>query len=48
MAHDKLELGTFQLPAGTNRLTVELTGINEQAVKKYMFGLDYLELIPVQ
>ncbi len=48
VTHDKLELGTFQLPAGTNRLTVELTGINEQAVKKYMFGLDYLELIPTQ
>jgi hypothetical protein len=48
VAHDKLELGTIQLPAGTNRLTVELTGINEQAVKKYMFGLDYLELVPVQ
>jgi hypothetical protein len=45
--HDKLELGTIKLPAGTNRLTVELVGINEQAVKKYMFGLDYLELFPV-
>lgn len=43
---DKVSLGTFDLPKGTNRLTVTITGANENAVKAYMFGLDYLQLEP--
>jgi hypothetical protein len=46
VAHDKLVLGTFDLPKGANRLAVEIVGAHEKAVKKYMFGLDYLLLIP--
>ncbi len=46
VANDKLSLGTLELPKGTNRLTVTITGANEKAVKKYMFGLDYLLLVP--
>ncbi len=46
VAHDKLSLGTITLPQGTNRLTVTIVGANEAAVKKYMFGLDYLQLVP--
>ncbi len=43
---DKLSLGTASLKAGTNRLTVTIKGANEKAVKRYMFGLDYLLLVP--
>jgi hypothetical protein len=35
------------LTAGDNKLTVEITGANEKAVKAYMFGLDYLRIEPV-
>ncbi len=41
------DLGVFDLPAGQNRLGVEVVGSNAQAVKRYMFGLDYLRLEPV-
>ena len=43
---DKLVLGTFDLSAGANRLTIEIVGANDKAVKKHMFGLDYLQLLP--
>ena len=36
--------GERQLTAGEHRLTVEITGANPEAVKSYMFGLDYLWL----
>jgi len=39
-----LELGTFELKAGANRLTAEIVGANEKAIKSYMFGLDYILL----
>ncbi len=35
-------LGTHELTAGEHKLTVEIVGANEKAVKGYMFGLDYL------
>jgi len=44
--HDKLELGTLDLKQGTNRLVVKIIGANEKAVKKHMFGLDYIQLTP--
>ena len=40
----ELDLGTHELSAGEHKLSVEITGANEQAVKNYMFGLDYLKL----
>jgi len=43
----ELELGTHDLAAGERRLGVEIVGANDQAVKSYMFGLDYLRLVPV-
>jgi hypothetical protein len=46
VASEKLSVGEFELPRGTNRLTVEIAGANEKAVKRFMFGLDYLQLIP--
>ncbi len=46
VAHDKLVVGTFDLPQGQNRLTVSIVGANDKAIKRYMFGLDYLLLVP--
>ncbi len=40
----QLVLGEKELTAGEHRLTVEITGANPEAVKAYMFGLDYLWL----
>ena len=39
-----LQFGTHTLTAGDHKLTVEITGANDQAVKAYMFGLDYVLL----
>jgi hypothetical protein len=44
--HDIVELGVHELKKGANRLTVEIKGAHEQAIKRFMFGLDYLQLVP--
>ena len=44
----ELAFGVHDLSAGEHKLTVALTGANEQAVKSYMFGLDYLKLVEVK
>ena len=44
VANDALELGTFDLEKGINRLEVEIVGANEKAKNRHMFGLDYLKL----
>jgi len=44
VSHDRLNLGQFSLKKGPNRLVVEIVGANEQAIKRHMFGLDYLLL----
>jgi hypothetical protein len=36
-------LGTHELTEGKHKLTVEIVGANEKAVKGYMFGIDYLD-----
>ena len=41
-----VDLGTHELAAGKHKLTVEITGANPKAQKAYMFGLDYVKLIP--
>lgn len=41
---EPISLGTFELPAGEQKLTVEIVGANEKAVKSYMFGMDTIEL----
>lgn len=43
----ELDLGTHELGAGEHRLGVEILGANDQAVQSYMFGLDYVKLVPV-
>lgn len=40
-----VDLGTFDLPGGEVKMTVEVAGTNDAAnPKAYMFGLDYLKL----
>lgn len=39
--------GIHELTAGEHKLTVTLVGANDQAVKSYMFGLDYARWEPV-
>jgi hypothetical protein len=38
--------GQALITKGQHKLTVEIVGINEKAVKKHMFGLDYILLKP--
>ena len=37
-----MDLGELELKPGQNALTVEVIGANPEAVKHYMFGMDYL------
>ncbi len=43
-----VDLGTSQLSSGEHKLTVEILGANEKAIKSYMFGLDYVKLEAVK
>ncbi len=43
----RIALGTHTLSAGDHTLAVEIVGANEKAIKQYMFGLDQIELQPV-
>lgn len=40
----EVSLGTVALKKGVNQMVVTVVGANPQAVKRYMFGLDYLLL----
>jgi hypothetical protein len=40
------EFGPVELTAGEHTLTAELTGVNEKAAKRNMFGLDFIRLKP--
>ena len=42
----QVRLGKAMLSAGKNTLTIISSGTNPKAVKKHMFGLDYLRLAP--
>ncbi len=44
MPTGEMNLGTRALSGGEHTLTVEITGANPQAVKSFMFGLDYVKL----
>jgi hypothetical protein len=41
-----MPMGAQQLAAGDHRLTVEILGANDKAIKNFMFGLDYVKLAP--
>ena len=40
-----VDLGVRQLSAGEHRLVMEIIGANPNALKRYMFGLDYVKLV---
>jgi len=42
---EKLELALPVANAGEHKLAIVITGANENAVKAYMFGLDYVKLV---
>lgn len=42
-----LGFGQRELAAGKHKLTIEILGANEKAIKNYMAGLDYVKLEPV-
>jgi hypothetical protein len=44
VATGALDMGVHKLDKGEHKLTVEIVGANEKAVKSYMFGLDYILL----
>ena len=44
---DELNLGKVHLTPGANILTVEMVGANPEAIKMYMFGMDYLRIRPL-
>ncbi len=43
-----LDMGIHELDKGEHKLRVEIIGANKKAVKKYMFGIDYLLLEEVK
>ena len=45
---NQIKIGKAKLKAGKNILTVSCAGTNPKAVKKYMFGLDFLRLVPTK
>ncbi len=42
------DLGIHQLTKGPHKLSVEIIGANQKAIKKYMFGIDYLLLKEIE
>lgn len=39
-----MPMGSHELASGDHKLTVEIVGANEKALKQYMFALDYVKL----
>jgi len=44
----EITLGTFNIEAGKHIVEIEVVGANPQADKKYMVGIDYIDLVPVE
>jgi hypothetical protein len=47
-AAPETDLGVFDLPESENRIVVEMVGANNKAAREYLFGLDYLRVVPAQ
>lgn len=43
-----IDLGTHELKAGEHKLTFEIIGANEKAIKAHMVGFDYIKLEPAK
>jgi len=48
VATGPLALDTVELTAGEHRLTFEIVGANEKAIRAHMVGLDYVKLDPAE
>ncbi|HZL41812.1 MAG TPA: glycoside hydrolase family 172 protein, partial [Verrucomicrobiae bacterium] len=48
IASGEVDLATIELAAGQHEFGVEITGARPKAVKSYLFGLDYLKLVPAE
>ena len=46
VATDPIKLGVFELDAGQHIITVEIVGANPAAIKRYMVGIDYIDVKP--
>ena len=44
IATDEMSLGEFELEKGQHVLTIEIVGANPAAIKRYIFGIDYLDV----
>lgn len=44
IATDEILLGMYELKKGQNIFTVEITGSNPAAIKRYMAGIDYIKI----
>ena len=45
---DQIDLGTYELKAGKHELNVQIVGSNPDAIERYMVGIDYLQVVPVE
>ncbi len=43
-----IDMGTHELTAGQHKLTVEIVGANDKALKRYMAGVDYVQIVPAR
>jgi hypothetical protein len=43
---EPISLGSHRLAAGDHKITVEILGANDAAIKAYMFGISHVELKP--
>ncbi len=48
IATGEINLGTFNLTAGRHEVNVEIVGINPDAIKRYMVGIDYIRTARVK
>lgn len=44
---EPIDLGVFELDKGKQKLSVKIVGANDEALKRYMFGIDTIKLQPV-
>ncbi|UCC23359.1 MAG: DUF2961 domain-containing protein, partial [Planctomycetota bacterium] len=44
IATEEIDLGTYHLTGGEHELNVEIVGINPDAIKSYMVGIDYIKV----
>ncbi|MCL3779566.1 DUF2961 domain-containing protein [Prolixibacteraceae bacterium JC049] len=48
VTNEKISLGKYSLGKGQHTLNVVIKGANKNALKKYMFGIDYIDVLPAK